>query len=314
MKTELLKEAIQNALYATNRFATLECEELTDGIMIYVSEIESETPQPENHYQKSLHLADEYVKENPQPEPNDCNCSDSELLVEYSGGDSRCKWCGKKMKQPEQTFANSIDKSITIIGIADEMFGDKQPEPVKDENDFYVKPPEGKTIATYRKAEPVQEVKSKSFAERINPDHCESPTSYWAIEKIINGTPNWWRGVRGIGFSTDIHKCEKYTSKTNAEFDIIEHELQDVIATEHMDIDLPVKKVKPTAEQVLFDAYGCKDIEELNHNFTLSVKTITDAMETFANQSKPVIDYEQIASKVFYNWLEEFLKYQIESK
>lgn len=28
-----------------------------------------------------------------------CQCEKSELLVEYSGGMPRCKWCGKEMRQ-----------------------------------------------------------------------------------------------------------------------------------------------------------------------------------------------------------------------
>jgi hypothetical protein len=48
-------------------------------------------------------LMEEYAQL-PRPTDEECNCSNSELLVEYSGGYSRCKWCGKRMRD------NKIEK------------------------------------------------------------------------------------------------------------------------------------------------------------------------------------------------------------
>jgi len=72
--------------------------------------------------------------ESPRPveDGNDCECVNSELLVEYSGGYCRCKWCGKKMTHMDVSEGNPSSS--------------RPQENDKSDMDIVAKFPEQKTI------------------------------------------------------------------------------------------------------------------------------------------------------------------------
>jgi len=95
-----------------------------------------------NHWRSDIYEAikayysesNQLESESPRPveDGNDCECVNSELLVEYSGGYCRCKWCGKKMTHMDVSEGNPSSS--------------RPQENDKSDMDIVAKFPEQKTI------------------------------------------------------------------------------------------------------------------------------------------------------------------------